>query len=641
MSPPTARLVLTFTLRFTTAQLAMLAVFGCLLASNVPGAAQEAGQPDSPTSDTRSSDSPNPPNQPALADQQSQVAERYRKLEELLLRLADVEADENPERAALLRRAARQSRESFVLEKLLAASESLRTQQFAKAVESQGSARDGLDKLLNLLLSEDRPQRIRDEKKRIANMIKELKVVERLQRSTRARTENGAELQDVSEEQSAIGDRSEKVNDELKESEVASQTESGDDPESKPQEGDSPSEDKAPPADPTKPDQANPPAEKPKSDEQPESDSPKDGDQPSQPSPAEEMKPGEPNPADKPSAPSAPSQPKPNDNDQPPSASPPQSPPSESPPSESPPSESPPAEGQPSESQPGQPQEQPPQAPQSPEQQAQSQLNEAIKQMREAEKELDESKRDGAVQKQKEAEGNLRAAIDRLEKILRQLREEEMQRELARLEARLRKMAAMQGKVLDDTKLLAATPESQRDRQVELKAGNLAFEEKKIVLEADRAMLLLREEGSSVAFPEVVAQIRADMQRVAERLAATKLDTVTTGIQDDILAALEEMILALQQAQRDLEKKKQQQDQQGDQPQGGQQGEPPLVEQIAELKLIRTMETRIKSTTERYAGMIDEEASGANEVLPLLQDLSGRQSNLYRITRDLLLKRNQ
>jgi len=537
------------------------------------------------------------PEIPVLAVKQNEVMERYRRLEELLLRLADVEADENPERAALLRRAARQSRDTFVLEKLIAASDSLRSEKFASAIESQGAAKDGLDKLLTLLLSEDRPQRIRDEKKRVANMIKELKVVERLQRSTRARTENGADLKDVGDEQEQISDRSEKVNDDLKNDENKSKE--NQDP--KPAEESKPSESQS------KPGESKP----------------------------EEMKPSE----DKPSE------------DKPSESKPSESKPSESKPSESKPSESKPSESKPSESEskpPGEQSESPQQGeqqqqqqkPQSPEEEAQQQLDQAIKQMREAEKQLDESKRDEAVEEQKKAEENLRAAIDRLEKILRQLREEEMQRELARLESRLRKMAQMQGKVLDDTKALSAVPETQRDRQVDLKAGNLAFEEKKIVMEADRAMLLLREEGTSVAFPEVMSQIRSDMQRVAERLAATKIDVVTIGIQDDVLAALEEMIGALQQAQRDLEKKKQE-EQQGNQKGGGEQGEQPLVEQIAELKLIRTMETRIKSTTERYAEIVDQGPSGTEEVLPLLRDLSDRQSKLYRITRDLVLKRNQ
>lgn len=603
----------------------------------------------------------NKPPVPVLADKQNQVTDRYRKLEELLLRLADVEADENPERAALLRRAARQSRDTFVLEKLVAASDSLKAEQYAKALESQSAAKEGLDKLLTLLLSEDRPQRIRDEKKRIANMIKELKVVERLQRSTRARTENGADLEDVAGEQAKIGERSEKVRDELKDKEAtdespATEGESGEDKsdegkEPKDGEGkDSQSEGKesegkgeqsdgkesqGKPSEGSESKDGEPKDGEPK-DGEPKDDEPKDGESTDEPMKADDEK-----PADKPT--DEPESGEPSDSDSKPSDS-------ESQPSESQPSESKPSESKPSPSQPGgesqqgaqgEQQPQQPQQPQSPEQQAEKQLNEAIKQMREAEKQLEEAKRDSAVEKQKEAEENLRAAIDRLEKILRQLREEEMQRELARLESRLRKMAQMQGKVLDDTKTLAAVPEAQRDRQIDLRAGNLAFEEKKIVLEADRAMLLLREEGSSVAFPEVMAQVRSDMQRVAERLTATKIDVVTVGIQEDILAALEEMIAALQQAQRDLEKQQQQQQQQQGEQQGGEQGEQPLVEQIAELKLIRTMETRIKSTTERYAELIGQEPAGSSDVLPLLRDLSERQSNLYRVTRDLVLKRNK
>ncbi len=241
--------------------------------------------------------------------------------------------------------------------------------------------------------------------------------------------------------------------------------------------------------------------------------------------------------------------------------------------------------------------------PQTPEQEVEQQLQEAIKKMQEAERELERAKRDEATEQQRQAEENLRAAIDRLERILRQLREEEMLRELAKLEARLRKMASMQTEVLDDTIALSATPMSQRNRQTDLKAGDLAFEEKKITMEADRAMLLLREEGSSVAFPEVVSQIRSDTVRVADLLGQTKIDAIAQGIQQDILAALEEMIGALQKAQRDLEQQRQQQ-QQGQPPPPGQQ-EQPLVEAIAELKLIRTMEVRIKSTTDRYSALLE------------------------------------
>lgn len=584
-----------------------------------------------------------------LADQQQQVAERYRRLEELLLRLADVEADENAERAALLRRAAKQSRDLFVLDRLNTASQSLRSQQFKNALDSQNSAKEGLERMLTLLLSEDRPQRIRDEKERVGKMIQELKLVERLQKSTRARTENGMALEAISEEQKQIGDRAEKVREALSED---PEGEWGDAAEANEPAGDAPQPAENTPTPSSEPGEAPAPAEGGSDETQP-------GEQAGEQAPREPAA-GEQQPGQQSESESADGESKPAESaDGEPKAGQPQEGESqEGEPAESAAPSSEPAEqsAEPAESaepsqpspaspaQPGQPSQQPsgqsPQQPQSPEQQAQQQLQEAIEKMRQAEQELDQSKREGAIEQQQQAEENLRAAIDRLEKILRQLREEEMQRELARLESRLRKMAQMQSNVLDETKRLEAIPVSQRDRQVDVKAGNLAFEEKKIIMEADRALLLLREEGSSVAFPEVVVQIRDDMQRVAERLTASRLDAVTIGLQDDILAALEEMIAALQKAQRDLEQQRQQEQQQG-QPQPGQQpGEQPLVEQIAELRLIRTMETRIMATTERYARMV-EEAADVGDVLPLIRDLAERQSNLYRVTRDIVQKRNQ
>jgi hypothetical protein len=160
----------------------------------------------------------------------------------------------------------------------------------------------------------------------------------------------------------------------------------------------------------------------------------------------------------------------------------------------------------------------------------------------------------------------------------------------------------------------------------------------------------LKEEGSSVAFPEVISQLREDTKRVATRLGNYKIDVVTQGIQEDILAALEEMIGALAKAQRENEKKQQEQQQGQPSKQGSQ--EEPLVQALAELKLMRTMQTRIQSTTDRYGELLEgnnaiELDNGENaqrvgeEVLPLLRDLAQRQDRLYQITRDLVTKRNR
>jgi len=600
-----------------------------------------------------------------LSDRQTSVAQRFQKLQELLLRLAEMEVTENPERAALLRRAARQSSDQFILEKLKIASNSLETEEYQKAVDNQEAATKELGNLLTLLMSEDRSERIRAEKDRIQQMVKDLKRTLNNQRSVRARTENGAELEQLQKEQKSVTERGEQLLNQLdSESESDSTNESeGTSPESNDsQDTESMPTDESEASQPAE-ESANSPSENQSSEGSSEqtnkspSDSANDNDQAgsedgsktTESSPSESQSENQPNAERQPKDGEDEKQ----ENKDPRNSSDPKSDPSDSGeqsqghPSES--SESPPSDSEnspPSQSQSGQPNQQssPPSQsspqPQTPEQRAQQQLQQAIEKMQEAERALEEAKRPEATEQQRAAEEDLREAIDELDKILRQLREEEMQRELARLEGRLKKMATMQSKVLDDTVALAATPPTQRDRQTDLKAGELAFEEKKITLEADRAMLLLREEGSSVAFPEVVGQIREDTIRVSSLLNDTKVDAVSQGIQQDILAALEEMIAALQKAQRDLEEQRQQDQPPGSPPPSG-QSQQPLVEAIAELKLIRTMQIRIQGTTNRYSDLIDEGQSTGEELLPLLRDLAERQDRLDQITRDIALERNQ
>ncbi|QDS93363.1 hypothetical protein FF011L_21260 [Roseimaritima multifibrata] len=586
-----------------------------------------------------------------LPDRQTQVSERYQRLEELLLRLAEVEVTENPERAALLRRAAKQSRDTFILERMNSASDALRSQKFQQAITDQQAANEQMAALLKLLLTEDRPQRIRDEKERISNWIKDLKRQERRQRGTRARTENGAELKSVESEQSDIAKAAEALQKEMAEqnkeldpaaeealeegAEEATEKMSEAEKKAKQKEAEELAEMvKKAEAAAEKAEQAKSEAEA-KQDQDKQESQASEGDQNASEKQSSDQKAAE----QKAAAQKAAEKKAKAEADAKQAAA-------ESDKAAKELQDAKQAQQSQSQSQKPQEGEQPESPkteskPQSPQQSAQKQLEKALERMKEAEKALEEAKREQATEKQRQAEEEIRQAIDQLEKILRQLREEEMQRELARLESRLRKMAQMQSAVLEKNRELAAIPLADRDRQTDLKAGNLANEEKQIVMEADRAMLLLREEGSSVAFPEVVQQIRGDMQTVVDRLAQSKIDVVTQGIQEDVLAALEEMIGALQKAQKDLEEKKKQ-EQQGEQPQQGQQGEQPLVESLAELKLIRTMQTRVKGTTERYDAMLQtDNGAPTAEIRTLLQGLAERQNRLYSITRDLVLKRNQ
>ena len=136
--------------------------------------------------------------------------------------------------------------------------------------------------------------------------------------------------------------------------------------------------------------------------------------------------------------------------------------------------------------------------------------------------------------------------------------------------------------------------------------------------------------------------MRDDMQQVADRLSSTKIDTITQGIEEEIVTALEEMIAALQQAQQDLEEKKQQQ-QQG---KPMQPGEEPLVDQIAELKMIRALQMRVNTRTTRYSQMLENRddlvgQTDDEELRDSLAQLGERQDRIYEVTKDIVLGKNK
>lgn len=258
--------------------------------------------------------------------------------------------------------------------------------------------------------------------------------------------------------------------------------------------------------------------------------------------------------------------------------------------------------------------------------------------MRDAEEKLKKAKREGAVKDQEEALKELKQAKAELEEILRQLREKEIERMLAMLEARFKDMLKLQRVVYDGTVRLGNIPEAERTHSHDIEASRLSSKEVAIVVIADKALALLLEDGTAVAFTEATRQIREDMEQVVQRLAQTKVGDTTQGIELDIIAALEEMIEALQKAQKDMEDKKQ--------PPGksppGQPQDPPLVDLLAEIKMIRAMQMRINRRSERYRKLVEGDKSTENpELKEALRRLAEREERCEKITRDIGMGRNR
>ncbi|MDA7949905.1 MAG: hypothetical protein MPJ24_00315 [Pirellulaceae bacterium] len=276
---------------------------------------------------------------------------------------------------------------------------------------------------------------------------------------------------------------------------------------------------------------------------------------------------------------------------------------------------------------------------------AQKRIEAAREKMKQAQKKLDEAKKDQATEDQEEAEAELDQAIAELEEILRQLREEEIERLLAQLEVRFTKMLQMQIEVYESTERLSLLAETMLEPELRVQSRKLGLKERKIVLEAEKTLSLLYEEGSSLAFPETLLQIKDDMQQVSDRLNEAKVQTITQQIELDIIDYLKESIAALQKAQKD-QKKRNDKSKTPPPSQSDSKQNPPLVDQLAELKMVRAMEKRIKARTDRYADLLEDKEdlvgqAKSQDLKEAIQKLGTRQEKIRKVTRDIVLGKNQ
>ncbi len=490
---------------------------------------------------------------PDLAGKQARLAEQYERLEVLAGRLSEVSRSTQPRRARLLRDLIAAGREEDLpglYDKVLA---SLERGKLGPASSRQAKLTAELEKLLNMLLEEDRGRQIDSERKRIAKYLAELNRIIRMQRGIFGATEGGAECEELSKEQSDAAAEAGKLGQDIDKDDAergAKSSEGASGKEGKPENGE----------------QSN--------------------SQPSQGQPSE----GQPG----------------------------QGAPSDSPPQQSP-GGSPPGSQEQSE------------AEQPPTQKANQQLQAARRRMQQAAEELEEGQRTGALDQQREALKKLAEAKKELERILRQLREEEMERMLLMLEARFRKMLEDQIAVYKRTQVLEEGLETVPTHEMEISASRLARKQAGIARDAERALLLLREDGTSVAFPEAIELAKEDMEEVAGRLQRVLVGPITQGIEEDIIESLEEAVAALRQALKELDEKKGQPQQGG----GGGDQEQELVNQLAELRMIRGLQMRVNRRTERYARLIEGEATDKAELLDALQRLAVRQERIFEATRDL------
>ncbi len=507
---------------------------------------------------------------------EARLADRYDRLELLSARLAELSGATQPRRAELLRQLVETGRERDVAGQFDDVVAALREESYSSAVDGQARLQGDLEKLLDLLLQEDRDRRLDSERKRVLRYLQDLNRLIRLQRGVKARTGGGDDAAQLAADQQRVGENTEELQQQIEDDEATARPKDPGD-ESKSPEGDPQSGEP----------QASPPGDEGGSESQPS-----DGQQSDEQQPGGQQS-GEQQSGDQQSG--------------------------EQQSGESGSGESP-GRPQPSDDQ------------RSPMERTAERLKRAQQRMQEAQERLEDSRREGAVDEQERAIEELEQAKAELERILRQLREEELERMLVLLEARFRKMLDDQIEVYEETKQVDGAQASAPAHEIEIAAGRLSRREKLIVREADRALVLLREDGTSVAFPEAVEQARDDMQQITDRLGEAHVDELTQIMERDVIESLEEILTTLREQLDELRDQKSQQQQSG---QSGAPGEQPLVDRLAELRMIRALQLRVNRRTEQYGALIEGEQARETEVLEMLDELSLRQSKIAEATHDV------
>jgi ribosomal protein L18E len=252
-------------------------------------------------------------------------------------------------------------------------------------------------------------------------------------------------------------------------------------------------------------------------------------------------------------------------------------------------------------------------------------------------KKIDKNERQEAIPDQEDAKTKLEQARKRLEEILRQMREEEIERVLADLQKRCEKMLQMQEIVNAGTKQIHSRVYAlgKTERDDELGSRRLGEDEDKIIVEADSAIAVIEAEGTAVAFTEVFHQVRNDMLQVSRRLGRVDVGQETLMIEEDIVTTLKEMIEALKKQQQEQRDRKQSQQNNGNpSPQE-------LIDKLAELRMIRAMQLRVNARTVQWAKRYQGEEARDLAIVQELQDLAKRQDKIFRVTDNVAKGRNK
>ncbi|MEM8885297.1 MAG: hypothetical protein AAGD14_14610 [Planctomycetota bacterium] len=238
---------------------------------------------------------------------------------------------------------------------------------------------------------------------------------------------------------------------------------------------------------------------------------------------------------------------------------------------------------------------------------------------------------------QQEAVDRLKQAQEQVEEALRQLREEEQLMLLDAIERRLNKMLRAQMKIRTDTialnlRLKDTAKANRKPTRADIdRARQLGEGESQIAVEAEKLLEVMREEGSTVVIPDVIDDMRKDLDALAERLVGLKAGEYTQAVQRDIIETLKELIDVIKE-ERERRQGGGGGGDQGDEMEGDQDEN--LLPNSAELKMLRSLQLRVNKRTNRFQKLRDKEDSERDRV-------ASKQHGVAGLTRTMADKLNR
>lgn len=205
---------------------------------------------------------------------------------------------------------------------------------------------------------------------------------------------------------------------------------------------------------------------------------------------------------------------------------------------------------------------------------------------------------------------------------------------LASLEARFQRMLIVETQIHEGTTALATVP--QKD-WLELSYGRcreLAQQQTELARECAQTVLLIREDGTSSAVLLAAEDIQSDMDSVAEWMQQSNVSELTISLQRDILESLKQLVETMQREMQQMQERQQQENQQ--QQQQGQQQQSPLVDLIAEIRVLRNLQLQVNRRTKQVDDLLERVSDAERSaLLKQVSELAERQQKLFEAARDL------